>query len=81
MAALTEPEDAEGWAKVVQALREQGHKFPHAFIASQINQSRQSVIAWKAVPIIHVAKISKLSGVPSHKISPVALKKMKELLL
>ena len=81
MAEKTDPADAAGWAKVVQALRDQGHKFPHAFIASQIEQSRQSVIAWKAVPIVHVAKLSKLSGIPRHKILPHTLKKMKELLL
>lgn len=81
MAEKTDPVDAEGWAKVVQSLRDQGHRFPHAFIAAQIGQSRQSVIAWKAVPIVHVAKISELSGIPRHKILPHTLKKMKELLL
>jgi hypothetical protein len=81
MAEKTDAKDAEGWAKVVQALRDRGHKFPHAFIAAQIDQSRQSVIAWKAVPINHVAKLAELSGIPPNEISPHALKKMKELLL
>ena len=81
MAEKTNEADAEGWAKVVQALKDKGYKFPHAFIAKQIDQSRQSVISWKAVPIAHVAKLSELSGIPKHKILPHTLKKMKELLL
>jgi hypothetical protein len=80
MAEKTDAKDAEGWAKVVQTIRDRGHKFPHAFIAAQIDQSRQSVIAWKAVPIVHVATISRLSGLSPDQISPIALKKMKELL-
>jgi hypothetical protein len=71
--------DAAGWAKVVQALRKT-QTFPHAFIAAQIGQSRQSVRAWKAVPIAHLAKVSELSGVPRSQILPHTLKRMQELL-
>jgi len=79
MADKTNDQDAAGLAKVIEALRKE-HRFPHAFIASQIGQSRQSVISWKSVPLAHVAKVSDLSGIPRDKILPYTLKKMKELL-
>jgi hypothetical protein len=75
----THPHDAAGWAKVVQALRKE-QRFPHAFIADKLGQSRQSVRSWKAVPLAHVAKVSELSGIPRAQILPFTLKRMQELM-
>jgi len=75
----THPQDAAGWAKVVQALQKQ-QRFPHAFIAKEIKQSRQSVRSWKSVPLAHVAKVSELSGIPRAQILPFTLKRMQELM-
>ena len=80
MAAKTHPGDAEGWAKVIRSLRAQGHKFPHAFIASKIGISRQSVRLWQAVPIEHLAKVAELSGMPRARILPAKFKQMQELM-
>ena len=80
MAAKTHLKDADGWARVIQALKDQGHKFPHAYIAGQIGVSRQSVRLWCAVPIEHLAKVSEISGVPRNKILPAKFKMMQELM-
>jgi hypothetical protein len=80
MAEKTHTKDAKGWARVVQTLKDQGHKFPHAYIAAQIDVSRQSVRLWKAVPIEHLAKVSAISGVPKNEILPAKFKQMQELL-
>ena len=79
MPEKTHPKDAKGWAKVVQSLKDQGHKFPHAYIAGQIEVSRQSVRLWKAVPLEHLAKVSEISGLPRAEILPAKFKLMQEL--
>lgn len=76
MAAKTHPKDAEGWDKVISTLRGQGHRFPHAYLASQIGIKRQGVRLWKAVPIEHLATVSKLCGIPREKILPHTTKRI-----
>jgi hypothetical protein len=78
MPSKTNDADAAGLQRVIEALRKE-HRYPHAFIASQLQLSRQSVIAWKAVPLAYVEFIAKLSGVPAEKILPYTLKRLKKL--
>ena len=78
MPAKTNDADAAGLQKVIDALRKE-HRYPHAFIASQLGISRQSVITWKAVPIAYVEFVSRLSGIPADKILPFTMKRLKKL--
>jgi hypothetical protein len=80
MVEKTHVKDAEGWARVIQALKDQGHKFPHAYVASHVGVSRQSVRQWCAVPLEHLATVSEISGIPRQKILPAKFKLMKELM-
>jgi hypothetical protein len=76
MAEKTHEKDVAGLAKVLEALKDQGHKFPFAYIAAQTGVSRQSVRNWESVPMKHLAKISELSGLPRDKILPYTIKRI-----
>lgn len=45
-----------------------------AAVAARLELSRQAVYQWEVIPLIHISKMAKLSGVPMEKLRPDVFK-------